>query len=198
MSDVTHRRSLYLVHRDLSELPPLPALPAGYRLRTWQAGDETKVPPVLGDAFFGDPTVAAYETFRRYLEERGAFIPENVFVIEAASGQVVGTTTARFVSAQVGRLHRVGVQRKHQGRGLGTTLVLKALHHLAERDVHTVYVGTEDDKLAALSVYLHAGFRPVLDRADLYEGWRWSPPDDLGAAWAQVYAKLAAYQAARS
>jgi mycothiol synthase len=187
-------RSLYLVHPDLGQLPPEPALPAGYRLRTWQEGDEATVPPVVGAAFFGYPAMASYENFHRYLAQRGGFVPENIFVVEAPSGEAAGTTTARFVSAEEGRLHRVGVHPDHQGRGLGKALVFRALHHLAQGGIQTAYVGTQDSRLAAVSIYLQAGFRPVLDRAVFLQRWQRIPLYDLEETWAQVHEKLAAFR----
>jgi mycothiol synthase len=190
MTDRSSDRDLLLFHPDLSALPPVPALPDGYRLRTWQDGDETKVPPVLGEAFFDDPEMAAYETFRRYLEEKGGFTAENIFVVETASGEVVGTTTARFLSPRVGRLHRVGVRPAHQDRGLGKILTLWALHHLAHGGAQTAYVGTQESRLAAVAVYLHAGFQPVLSCCTIYEQTQRIPPDDLEQIWEEVYARL--------
>ncbi len=187
-------RSVELFHPDLSNLPPRPALPAGYRLRTWQDGDKTKVPPVLGDAFYGRPFRGDYAHFHRFLADRGGFIPENIFVIEACSGKAVGTMTARFVSPQVGRLHRVGVRSKHQGRGLGKVLAHGALQHLAKGGAQTAYVQTENRRPAAISVYLWAGFQPVLDRATLMEQGLPIPAYDLAETWEQIYTTLAAFK----
>jgi N-acetylglutamate synthase-like GNAT family acetyltransferase len=137
--------------------------------------------------------MASYEHFHRYLAQRGGFVPENIFVIEAASGELAGTTTASFVSAREGSLHRVGVHPDHQGRGLGKALVLRALHHLAGHGVQTAYVGTQDSWLAAVSIYLWAGFQPVLDRATFLEKWQRIPLYDLEETWERVYARLAAF-----
>jgi GNAT superfamily N-acetyltransferase len=190
----TPERSIELFHPDLSVLPPRPTLPAGYRLRTWQDGDETKVPPILGDAFFGYPEMGTYESFHRFLARRGGLIPENIFVIEGASGEAVGTMTARFESPQVGRLHRVGVRPNHQGRGLGKVLAIRALQHLAECGAKTAYVQTESNRPAAISVYLWAGFQPVLDPARFFELRNEIPPYDLGETWDQIYEQLAAFR----
>ena len=158
-----------------------------------QNGDEDKVPSVLGDAF-DSPKEGTFDHFHGFLSHHGGLIPENILVIETDSGEAVGTTTARLESAQVGRLHRVGVRTQHQGRGLGKILVLQALHHIVKIGASVATVATEDYNLAAISVYLKVGFQPVSDRAYLFEKLKWVPPYDMEETWEQIYAKLASYQ----
>jgi mycothiol synthase len=52
----------------------------------------------------------------------------------------------------------VGVDPDAQGRGLGATLTLVGLHHLAERGADTVMLYVEADNAAAVKTYRRLGF----------------------------------------
>jgi mycothiol synthase len=52
----------------------------------------------------------------------------------------------------------VGVDPDAQGRGLGATLTLVGLHHLAERGADTVMLYVEADNGAAVKTYERLGF----------------------------------------
>jgi mycothiol synthase len=65
-------------------------------------------------------------------------------------------------SADLGEVYVVGIDPAAQGRGLGATLTLVGLHHLAERllkgEQSTVMLYVEGDNSAAVNTYRRLGF----------------------------------------
>ena len=63
---------------------------------------------------------------------------------------------------ELGEVYIVGVDPAAQGRGLGATLTLVGLHHLAERlaegEQSTVMLYVEADNSAAVKTYQRLGF----------------------------------------
>ena len=61
-------------------------------------------------------------------------------------------------SASLGEVYIVGVDPRAQGRGLGATLTLVGLHHLAKRGAATVLLYVEADNSQAVKTYRRLGF----------------------------------------
>ena len=150
--------SVTMIRGDLRGLPPLPETPAGYCVRTWHVGDDIAVPALLGDAF--GPDRATYDDLLRFWRRFPGIEPDGVFVVENASGEVVGTATARIdpSSPACGWIHLVAVASGYRRGGLGRLLVIRALHHLAARGVSRALVGTTAANTAAISMYAAIGF----------------------------------------
>jgi mycothiol synthase len=58
----------------------------------------------------------------------------------------------------LGEVYVVGVDPDAQGRGIGATLTLVGLHHLAKRGAGTVLLYVEADNSAAVNTYQRLGF----------------------------------------
>jgi mycothiol synthase len=58
----------------------------------------------------------------------------------------------------LGEVYIVGVDPQAQGRGLGATLTLVGLHHLAKRGAATVLLYVEADNSQAVKTYKRLGF----------------------------------------
>jgi GNAT superfamily N-acetyltransferase len=157
--------SMPLKHPNLDRLAPLPPTPDGFRLRTWQEGDERTVPPVLDDAF-DDPDAGIYENQLKNWHAKPGVAPEGCFVLETAQGLPVATAIGRIDPSEprVGRLHQVAVRRTYWRRGLGSLTVSAALHYMARHHRKVAITGFEWD---ALLFYLSLGFCPTLEEEDL-------------------------------
>ena len=67
----------------------------------------------------------------------------------------------------------------HGGRGLGTILAATVTNRLIDEDYTLPWLGTEDDRRRAISIYLALGWQPHLYADDMESRWR-SIFDGLG------------------
>jgi mycothiol synthase len=147
----------------------VPPVPEGYLLRPFRAGDEAKYDDLFHLAFADEGRLP--QALKRALE--GGF-----FVIEhLASGELVasgaaerGSTMARHPDA--GQMGWLVTDPSHTRKGLGTIVAASATNRLAEEGYQRPCLGTEDFRLAAISIYLKLGWRPYLYREDLVPRWR--------------------------
>ncbi len=153
-----HRaRELWVMHRDARS--PLPALrPSGAEIRTFRAGDEAELLRVNAAAFAHHPEQGGMDAGN--LAERMAepwFDPEGLFL--AVEGErLLGFHWTKVHPGGIGEVYVVGIDPAAQGRGLGRTLTLAGLHHLARRGVPSVQLYVESDNAAAIAVYAGLGF----------------------------------------
>jgi mycothiol synthase len=155
------------MRRDLDDLPPL-QVPSGYRLRTYQEGDEEAWMRVIRAAFAteaGTHAPAGDSAFRRELAESPLFEPERVFfAVREADGEVAGTTSsweAEIDGRLVGLIHWVAVAPEHRGHALGEALNLAALHDMRARGHREAYLNTHTALRSAVHLYESLGFRPA-------------------------------------
>ncbi|NKB67491.1 MAG: GNAT family N-acetyltransferase [Candidatus Latescibacteria bacterium] len=161
---------LLLQHPNLARLPPLPPVPDGFRLRTWQDGDEEPVSLLMADAF-QDPSMAVYDDQLKHFHALPGVAPEGCFVLETTAGRPVATAIGRIDPAfdRAGILHQVAVRRDYWRGGLGSLTVLRAMHYIAQQGRNTAFVGFED--LDALLFYLSLGFAPAIDAKEIRRVW---------------------------
>lgn len=164
---------------ELTHLPPMPDLPAGYALREFQSGDEDGLAGLLSSAFPDERWTP--ELVRARLSN--APDVKKIFVIEFG-GRPVATASVRVVPDRFpgsGYVHWVGVDPEHRGRRLGYIVSLAALHEFARMGLHDAVLETDDHRLAAIKVYHDLGFAPE-HRNDLHiERWTKIAADLLAA-----------------
>jgi mycothiol synthase len=150
----------------LGGLPPLRP-PEGYELRTWQDGDEVRWAAIM------DGAIGAWDADRvrsEFLRQEGVE-PGNVFVA-ARDGELVATATARRLpDPATGYVHMVAADAAHRGRGLGSLVSVAVLHRLRELGCTSAVLHTDDDRLAAVRLYLRLGFAPLHTASDHEERW---------------------------
>jgi mycothiol synthase len=78
------------------------------------------------------------------------------------TGELLGFHWTKVHNASLGEVYVVGVDPAAQGRGIGATLTLVGLHHLAERlsedPLAAVMLYVEADNSAAVNTYRRLGF----------------------------------------
>jgi mycothiol synthase len=170
----------------LDDLPPL-ALPAGYRLRTFQPGDEPAWARIM-ESSSGLGREWTVEKVRERIVQREQFEPAGLFFAtsDADGDRPVASATAWRKAADervMGNVHMVCALDEHRGKGLGRLVSLAVLHFLRERGFRAADLSTDDRRLPAIRTYLGLGFVPVyLTDAAL--------SDDHEARWSAIFAQL--------
>ncbi|TDO14197.1 mycothiol synthase [Mycobacterium sp. BK086] len=159
-------RELMQMRRSLHDVPDL-VEPEGITLRTYQGPtDDAELLRVNNAAFSWHPEQGGWE--QSQLDERRGeswFDPEGLFLaVDDQTGALLGFhwTKVHADEPGLGEVYVVGVDPAAQGRGLGRTLTLVGLHHLARRlashDEREVMLYVEADNTAAVKTYERLGF----------------------------------------
>ena len=157
-------RELLQMRRSLGDLPAAKDLP-GVRMRTYRGReDDAELLRVNNAAFSWHPEQGGW-TDTEIDERRGEswFDPAGLFLAfddEDDDGALLGFHWTKVHGPDLGEVYVVGVDPGQQGRGLGRTLTLVGLHHLAERlgPDATVMLYVEGDNVAAVTTYERLGF----------------------------------------
>ena len=154
----TATRELWVMRRDVTE--PLPELTAdeAEQVRSYRAGDEAELLRVNAAAFASHPEQGALDAAG--LAERMAepwFDAAGLLVV-AEGDRMLGFHWTKQHSPELGEVYVVGIDPGAQGRGLGRTLTLAGLHHLAATGVREVLLYVESDNTPARKVYERLGF----------------------------------------
>jgi mycothiol synthase len=152
----TRARELWVMHRDGGLA--LPDQEPGVELRTYRDTDRDELLRVNAAAFADHPEQGAMDA--AHLAERMAepwFDPTGLFL--AVEGErVLGFHWTKVHRSGVGEVYVVGIDPAAQGKGLGRTLTLAGLHHLARRGVPSVQLYVESDNAPAIAVYSRLDF----------------------------------------
>jgi mycothiol synthase len=153
-------RELLQMRRPLADLPAVTVSP-DVRLTTYSGpDDDDELLRVNNAAFAWHPEQGGW-TEEEIAERRGEpwFDAEGLFqAFDAAGGQLLGFHWTKMHGDGLGEVYVVGVDPQAQGRGLGATLTLVGLHHLAQRGADTVMLYVEADNAAAVKTYQRLGF----------------------------------------
>lgn len=157
----TQTRELHQLRRPLDDarLPPEPALPPDVHVRTFHPGHDEDAWLGLNSAAFATHPEQGRWT-RADLDARMAepwFDPAGFFLAERA-GQLVAFHWTKIHPGDLGEVYVLGVAPQAQGLGLGRALLLRGLHHLAQRRCSTVLLYVDGDNTAALALYERSGF----------------------------------------
>ena len=149
-------RELWVMRRSLDE--PLPDLVDGPAVRGFGAGDEEELLRVNAAAFASHPEQGSMSAAN--LAERMAepwFDPEGLLL--AVDGErLLGFHWTKLHPYGEGEVYVVGIDPAAQGAGLGRTLTLAGLHHLARKGARRVHLYVESDNAPALRIYSGLGF----------------------------------------
>jgi mycothiol synthase len=157
-------RELLQMRRPLTGLPPVTP-PDGVRIATYSGpADDAELLRVNNAAFAWHPEQSGW-TEADIAERRGEpwFDPAGLFMaVDEHTDKLLGFHWTKVHSGDLGEVYVIGIDPAAQGRGLGATLTLIGLHHLAERlsegSHPTVMLYTEADNTAAVKTYQRLGF----------------------------------------
>ncbi|MFK7692624.1 GNAT family N-acetyltransferase [Paenibacillus sp. HJGM_3] len=177
MEDLTSEKRvkpLFLVvpKKGLESLSKIPQLNEEYLLRTYEPGDETVLAKLLASEGWGYDDVQISGFLDHVLPE-GLF-----FVVHKPTGTVVSTASALHHPASPhwhfrfgGAIGYVITLPEHRGKGIGYTVSAAAARRLIRAGYTNIRVGTNDNRLAALRIYLKLGFVPFLYSEDSESRW---------------------------
>jgi mycothiol synthase len=157
-------RELLQMRRPLTGLPPA-SVPDGVRITTYSGpADDAELLRVNNAAFAWHPEQSGW-TETDIAERRGEpwFDPAGLFMaVDEHTDKLLGFHWTKVHNDDLGEVYVVGIDPAAQGRGLGATLTLAGLHHLAHRlsgaAEPTVMLYTEVDNAAAVKTYERLGF----------------------------------------
>ena len=136
-----------------------PALPAGYRVRSYQPGEDDQDLFGLIDTAFAEwrgltSESMDFEDWRVHtLDEAESRL---VVVLECES-EIVGAAICHDYGPEAeGWIEQVAVDRSHRGQGLGRALLIECFRRFAERGQRRCGVST-DSRTGALSLYEQVG-----------------------------------------
>ena len=157
-------RELLQMRRPLTDLPPV-TLPDGVHITTYAGpADDAELLRVNNAAFAWHPEQSGW-TVADIAERRDEpwFDPAGLFMaFDVNTDKLLGFHWTKVHDENLGEVYVVGVDPAAQGRGLGATLTLVGLHHLAERlsdsEQPTVMLYVEAENSAAVKTYQRLGF----------------------------------------
>jgi GNAT superfamily N-acetyltransferase len=155
----------------LSDLPPA-SFPEGFRIRAFQPGDEGLWTDIHRDS---EPYFEISDTL---FDEQFGSDPQarrwRCYFVVDTHDRGVGTISAwynrDYKGQEWGRVHWVAVRRSYQGRRLGRVMLAYALQRLAEWH-ERAYLDTSTARVAAIRLYLNAGFIPDLEPPGAVRAW---------------------------
>ncbi len=144
---------------------PALTLPEGVSLRAFEAGeDDEEWLRVNAAAFAEHPEQGRWTAVDlRERENEAWFDPEGLIVAEDADGMLGFHWTK--VEDGVGEIYVLGVDPRAQSTGLGKTLTLAGLAHLAAHGVRQVDLYVDESNARAVQLYRSQGFE--LARSDV-------------------------------
>jgi ribosomal protein S18 acetylase RimI-like enzyme len=150
-----------------STLAPVPALPDGYAWIAWEDWLVEQHAEVKYQCFIEEIDAVVFTSLsnrdgcRRLMRDiagKPGFKPEATWLIASAHGYCATIQGVRERTG-MGAIQNVGVTVPHRGHGLGTALLLKALHGFQSCGAHRVNLEVTAQNDGAIRLYRRLGFR---------------------------------------
>ena len=167
-------RTLYLLWpRHRLATPPLATCPLRYAPRLYESSDGPAYRALISDAAFAAGPDYLHQTL-------DAALPAGlIVVVDERTGQLAATACAlhnprggHYYFPFGGELGNVAVHPDHRRCGLGRFVSAAATARLLSAGYTSIRVGTQDDRLPALKLYLTLGYVPFLYAVEMAERWR--------------------------
>lgn len=147
----------------------VPRMPEGYMVRQFRHGDEEQY-----DELFH----LAFEDQGRFPEILERTLEQGFFLVEYLESHAVissclafhGSSSPRHPDA--GQLGWLVTDPAHTGKDLGTIVSALATNRLLAQGYTRPFLGTEDARLLAISIYLKLGWRPYIYSESTESRWK--------------------------
>ena len=160
-------------------LPPLPQLPTGYRLRTYQPGDEERYYEVMALSGWPGWDEATLQPWLARIPPESWWV-----VVRDGSGEGVDESDDGLIVASAMGLHDhtnwhpfggelgwVASDSAHRGRGLGRAVCAAVTARLIQAGYRNIHLYTEDYRLSAIRTYLGLGYVPYTPTPAMAQQW---------------------------
>lgn len=151
--------------------PALPPVREGYALRQFKPDDARDFFRLMERAGWPDWDAARLRPWQARIPVECWFVVE-----QSATGQLVASAMGLDDSSPrwpgAGELGWVAADPEHRGRGLGSAVSAAVTARLVALTFRRVHLYTEDDRLAALRMYLRLGYQPYLSGPGMAERWQ--------------------------
>jgi len=172
---------------DLRGEVPAPVLPRGYRWLPWQDSLLAHHAEVKFQSFHEEIDAAVFQSLSNLegcyclmneIRRRHGFIPEATWLV-AHGDQYVGTVQGLRERSGWGAIQNLGVIPPYRDRGLGSALLLQALHGFRRAGLTRAFLEVTAQNDAAIRLYRRLGFRC---RKTLYKAVHTAPVYQPAAA----------------
>jgi mycothiol synthase len=175
---MTRRRHPYVESRYADQLEmvrpshervAVPAMPRGYTLRSFRDGDERAYDELFETAWPDKGTLA---------HTRKHALPDGFFVVQLDASEALVASCVAFEPESLerhpadGSLGWLVTHPAYGGIGLGTIVAASVTNRLGDETYALPWLGTEDDRLVAIRLYLGLGWRPHLYAGGMEARWR--------------------------
>jgi ribosomal protein S18 acetylase RimI-like enzyme len=169
MSTTTAYLTRHLMEIDLRRLPPVPVLPEGY---VWVPWDSSLMDLFAEVHYLSFRTAIDAQIFRSFndragcwhiineIRQRSDFAPEATWLI-ASPGGCCATIQCVCPSSTEGSIQNVAVVPSFRRLGLGSALVMQALHSFRQRKLTTGALEVTEENRPAYLLYQRLGFRKM-------------------------------------
>lgn len=152
----------------LLESPPKVIMPPGYRLRTFQPGDEPQILRLMALVGWPDWQLEFWQA---------AILAGCWFLtVETKSDKIVasamGLHDPKDPNPVGSELSWVAGDPAHRGQGLGRAVCAAVTGRLIEAGYRDIHLFTDDWRVPAIKVYLKMGYTPLLFNSEMVERWQ--------------------------
>ena len=146
------------------------SVPTGFLLRNYDHNDINSIINIFKLSLFQGWNEEKINKVIKTYVENGLFV-----VIHKASNTVVATMAARHDSGKgsgkIGCITWLCTHPKYRGLGLGTVVASAAVNRLLDLNYNKIFVNTDDERLAAIKIFLKLGFEPLIYKSAMRNRW---------------------------
>src|SRR5262245_61718461 len=152
---------------ELYEPPPFQPLPEGYSLVAWHDALIERHAEVLYSSFCDEIDARVFPSFSsrhgcsalmKEIRRKQGFLPEATWLL-VHGDDVCGSIQGIRERTGVGAIQNVGITNSHRGKGLGTALLMQALHSFRRAGLGRAFLEVTAQNERAVQLYWRLGFR---------------------------------------
>jgi RimJ/RimL family protein N-acetyltransferase len=152
---------------ELFDAPAAVVLPPGYALLPWQEDQVEQHAEVMFRSFHDEVDATVFPSLgdrqgsvslMNEIRRKPGFLPEATWLLASPEGYC-GSVQGVRERIGLGAIQNLGITLPHRGRGLGTALLLQALHGFRRAGLGRAFLEVTAQNDAAVRLYRRVGFR---------------------------------------